>query len=101
MSWVGNRALPEENVRMLSHFPGWEERFESPCGLTGISQVVGKYCITPKQRIAIERLYSKVYKQGNVVKADILIVVATVKLILADSNMSYDDAVALLESCLE
>lgn len=101
MSWVGNRALPEENVRMLGHFPGWEERFESPCGLTGISQVVGKYCITPKQRIAIECLYSKVYKQGNVLKADILIVVATIKLILVDSNMSYDDAVALLESCLE
>jgi lipopolysaccharide/colanic/teichoic acid biosynthesis glycosyltransferase len=101
MSWVGNRALPEENVRLLSFFPGWEERFESPCGLTGISQVVGKYHITPKQRIAIECLYSRVYKQGNVVKADLLIVLATIKLILVDANLSYDDAVALLESCLQ
>lgn len=100
MSWVGNRALPAENVRMLDIFPGWEDRFESPCGLTGISQVIGKYNLTPKDRITIECLYSKVYKQGNVLKADFFIVVATIKLILTDTNMSYKDAVKLLESCL-
>lgn len=100
MSWVGNRALPEENVRMLSVFPGWEQRFESPCGLTGISQVVGKDRLSPKERITIECLYSKVYKQGNVLKADFFIVVATIKLILFDTHVSYNDAVALLERCL-
>ena len=100
MSWVGNRALPAENIRMLGIFPGWEERFESPCGLSGISQVVGKYNLTPKDRITIECLYSKVYKQGNVLKADFYIVVATLKLILVDTNMSYKEAVNLLESCL-
>lgn len=101
MSWVGNRALPESNVKMLASFPGWEERFGSPCGLTGISQVVGKYNLTPKARITIECLYSKVYQQGNVLKADFFIVLATINLILFDKNMSYDDAVKLLESCLE
>jgi lipopolysaccharide/colanic/teichoic acid biosynthesis glycosyltransferase len=42
MSWVGNRALPGKRQR-LHVLPGWAERFDSPAGLTGISQVVGKY----------------------------------------------------------
>src|SRR5688572_21365272 len=57
MSWVGNRALPEENIRLLAQFPGWEERFDSPPGLTGISQVVGKMNLAPLQRITLERMY--------------------------------------------
>jgi lipopolysaccharide/colanic/teichoic acid biosynthesis glycosyltransferase len=101
MSWVGNRALPEENVRRLHVLPGWAERFDSPAGLTGISQVVGKYSLTPMERISIESLYSKVYRQGNVLKADLFIALATARLILSGKNMSYDDAVALLESCLD
>lgn len=100
MSIVGNRALPEENVCMLKEFQGWEERFESPCGLTGISQIVGKFNLTPEQRITLERLYSKVYKCGHILKCDISIVWATVRLILFDENLSYDDALALLNRCL-
>jgi len=100
MSLVGNRALPEENVRMLGVFLGWEERFDSPCGLTGISQVVGKHNLTPMQRITLECLYSRVYKRGNVVKADFFILLATARLILLGAYMSYEDAQALLESCL-
>jgi lipopolysaccharide/colanic/teichoic acid biosynthesis glycosyltransferase len=100
MSWVGNRALPEENVKLLQMFPGWEERFDSPCGLTGISQVVGKYNLTAKERITLECLFSRVYKQGNVLKADFFIALATARLILLGKNVSYDDAIALLESCL-
>jgi lipopolysaccharide/colanic/teichoic acid biosynthesis glycosyltransferase len=100
MSWVGNRALPEENVRLLGQFPGWEERFESPCGLTGISQVVGKMNLTPLQRITLERMYSRVYKTGNVLKCDLFIILATLRLIVFDRCMSYDEAVALLQRCL-
>lgn len=100
MSLVGNRALPEENIRMLSQFPGWEERFESPCGLTGISQVVGKLNLTPHERITVECLYSRVYKQGNVLKCDFLIVLATLRLIVFDRFMTYEEAVALLNRCL-
>lgn len=100
MSWVGNRALPWENIRLLSQFPGWEERFESPCGLTGISQVVGKLNLTPRQRMTVECLYSRVYRHGNVFKCDLLIILATVRLILLDRSMTYDEAIALLHGCL-
>jgi len=100
MSWVGNRALPEENVRLLGRFPGWEERFESPCGLTGISQVVGKMNLTPLQRITLECLYTRVFKTGNVVKCDLLIILATIRLIVFDRCLKYDEAVALLNRCL-
>jgi lipopolysaccharide/colanic/teichoic acid biosynthesis glycosyltransferase len=100
MSWVGNRALPEGNVRLLSQFSGWEERFDSPCGLTGISQVVGKMNLTPIQRITLECLYARVFKTGNVLKCDLFIILATVRLIIVDRCMSYEEAIALLNRCL-
>ena len=100
MSWVGNRALPEANVRLLSQFPGWEERFDSPCGLTGVSQVVGKMNLTPIQRITLECLYSRVYKTGKLLQCDLFIILATVRLIVVDRCMSYEEAVALLKRCL-
>lgn len=100
MSWVGNRALPEENIRLLNQFPGWQERFDSPPGLTGISQVVGKMNLAPLQRITLERMYARVFKTGNVLKCDAFIILATGWLIIFDRCMSYDEAVALLERCL-
>ena len=99
MSLVGNRALPKENLESLNVFPGWEKRFDSPSGLTGISQVIGKMNLTPEDRINIECLYSDVYNNGNVLKCDFFIAVATVKLILLNSCLAYEDAVALLKSC--
>jgi len=100
LSWVGNRPLPQDNIEMLRAFQGWEERFDSPCGLTGISQVIGKHKLVPADRIAIERLYARVYKRGNVLKADLMIVLATLKLVLIGQEMEFDRAVEMLESCL-
>src|SRR5947209_18436446 len=37
MSLIGNRPLPEANVKLLRRFEGWEKRFESPAGITGIA----------------------------------------------------------------
>ena len=101
LSWVGNRALPSENLNLLGQFDGWEERFDSPCGLTGISQVVGKFNLEPIERITLERMYSRVYKNGNVLKCDVKIALATIWLILVNKSLSYDEAMELLVSCLE
>lgn len=100
MSFIGNRPLPARNVQQLKRFDGWEERFASPAGMTGISQVVGKFNLQPSQRLELERLYSKVYREGNVLKCDVEILYFTARLILTGKTLSMDYARRLLERCL-
>ena len=100
MSLIGNRPLPAENLKLLTKFPGWQMRFASPAGMTGISQVVGKYNLKPIERLELEKLYSKVYNEGNVLKCDIEIVFFTVRLIVRGKTISLEYARSLLERCL-
>ena len=105
ISFVGNRPLPMKNVELLKKkFPEkWEERFNSPAGITGISQVVGKFILTSEQRLELEALYSKVYQEGNVLKADAYIFFSTIILLLLRNSVafrSYDSAKKMLLSCL-
>lgn len=100
MSLIGNRPLPASNLQHLKKFPDWQERFSSPAGMTGISQVVGKFNLQPLERLDLEKAYSRVYQQGNVLKCDIQIVFFTVRLILTGKTISVDYARKLLESCL-
>jgi lipopolysaccharide/colanic/teichoic acid biosynthesis glycosyltransferase len=106
MSFVGNRPLPEKNVELLKKkFPDtWQERFKSPAGMTGITQVAGKFNLTSKQRLELESLYSKVYQKGNVLKADAYIFFSTIILLLlkdASAYRSYDSAKNVLTACLK
>lgn len=106
MSFVGNRPLPEKNVQLLKdRFPGtWAERFKSPAGMTGITQVAGKFNLTPEQRLELESLYSKVYKEGNILKADAYIFFSTIILLLlkdASAYRSYNSAKNVLTACLK
>lgn len=100
MSLIGNRPLPSENLRLLQKFPGWQERFSSPAGMTGITQVVGKYNLQPNDRLELEKLYSEVYNEGNVLKCDIEIVFFTIRLIVSGKTISIAYARNLLERCL-
>jgi len=105
MSFVGNRPLPEKNVEILKEsFPKtWKERFDSPAGMTGITQVAGKFNLTAEQRLELESLYSKVYKEGNVLKADAYIFFSTLILLLlkdASAYRSYESAKNVLTACL-
>lgn len=100
MSFIGNRPLPKQNVLLLQKFEGWEERFNSPAGISGISQVVGKYGLLPEERLELERLYSKVYQEGNVVWCDIKVVFYTFRLLLTGKTLPIQNAMALLRSCL-
>ena len=106
ISFIGNRPLPEHNVRLLKqNYPEkWKQRFNSPCGLTGISQVVGKLKLTSEKRLELESLYSKVYQEGNILKADLYIFFSTVILLLLHESVayrSYDSAKNILLSCLK
>jgi len=105
MSFVGNRPLPENNVELLKKkFPDtWQERFKSPAGMTGITQVAGKFNLTSEQRLELETLYSKVYNEGYILKADAYIFFSTIILLLlkdASAYRSYDSAKNVLVACL-
>ena len=105
MSFVGNRPLPEKNVNILKErFPEtWQERFNSPAGMTGITQVAGKFNLTSEQRLELESLYSQVYREGNVLKADAYIFFSTIILLLlrdASAYRSYESAKNVLTACL-
>jgi len=101
MALIGNRPLPGNNIELLKSHVGWEDRFESPAGITGIAQVVGKLNMGPDQRLALEVLYSKVYKQGNIVKCDLYIIWFTIRLILLNKALDYKYAKNFLASCLK
>jgi len=105
MSFVGNRPLPEENVKLLKKkYPDtWHERFNSPAGITGITQVSGKFNLSSSQRLELETLYSKVYQTGNILKADAYIFFSTIILLLlkdASAFRSYESAKSVLTACL-
>ncbi len=94
MSLAGNRPLPRDNIELLKQFKGWEARFDSPAGLTGLSQVVGKLNQTPAERLEMESLYSSIYKSksGNILLCDLFIFYYTVRLLLFGKYLPIDDA---------
>ncbi len=101
MSFVGNRPLPKDNIELLKKFPGWQERFDSPAGITGISQITGKYGLLPQQRLYLERIYASVYRnpEGNIVLCDLYITSYTVFLLLTQRYLEYGKAVEFLIRC--
>jgi lipopolysaccharide/colanic/teichoic acid biosynthesis glycosyltransferase len=100
MSFIGNRPLPQRNLDLLEKTGCWKARFESPAGISGISQVVGKYDLSPEERLNLEKLYSKVYQEGNVFKCDLEIIYFTLRLLLTGKSMSLEYATKLLDDCL-
>jgi lipopolysaccharide/colanic/teichoic acid biosynthesis glycosyltransferase len=102
MSIVGNRPLPKENLDLLARTnSGWVKRFESPAGITGISQIVGKLNLGPAERLRLEAFYSRVYQEGNIIKCDLLILWYTTACVLCrNEGISLLRAEALLEGCL-
>lgn len=96
MSLIGNRPLPAENVRLLEKYDGWERRFDSPAGISGIAQVVGKLKLDPSDRLALECAYSDFYYSGNIVRCDLLILFYTVKFILTSNGLTPEQAFRML-----
>ena len=106
MSFVGNRPLPKKNVDLLKeNFPDqWQKRFIAPTGMTGITQIVGKLNLDAKQRLELESLYSDVYMNGNVLRADVYIIFSTIILVFSRGSVayvSYNSAKKALKSCIK
>lgn len=101
MSFVGNRPLPAANIAHLKTvFPRWAERFDSPAGITGIAQVVGRRNLISDERIELESLYSLVYQHGNILKCDLKIILITAWVVLFAKGIMISQARELLRSCL-
>src|SRR5262249_11278031 len=96
MSLIGNRPLPADNIRLLKKYPGWQRRFDSPAGISGIAQVVGKLRLEPYERLALESAYSDLYRSGNIVRCDMTILFYTAKFILTSEGLTRDQAFRLL-----
>ncbi|NTU74317.1 hypothetical protein HGB07_09365 [Candidatus Roizmanbacteria bacterium] len=100
MSFIGNRPLPFDNLCLLKKIPGWDKRFESPAGLTGITQVIGKLNLTPQKRLELEGMYSEVYAKGNILKCDLLIILYTARLLLFKRDTPVEEAMIMMNRCL-
>lgn len=100
MSLIGNRPLPAENVELLKIHANWQRRFDSPAGISGIAQVVGKLNLAPAERLAFEASYSDVYRNGNVLKCDWLIFLHTIRTVVWAGSLPREGAHRLLNSAL-
>jgi putative colanic acid biosysnthesis UDP-glucose lipid carrier transferase len=100
MSLIGNRPLPRDNIDLLQQFKGWENRFDCPAGLSGLSQIVGKLNQSAAQRLELECAYSSVYKSksGNILLCDLFIVYYTIRLLLFGKPLSIDAAKRLAKA---
>lgn len=100
MSLIGNRPLPAGNVELLKAHARWETRFDSPAGISGIAQIVGKLNLEPAERLAFEASYSDVYRNGNVLKCDWLIFLHTLRTVISAGSLPAEHAHRLLRSAL-
>lgn len=98
MSFIGNRPLPRENLELLSHYESWQKRFDSPAGISGIAQIVGKLSLQPEERLAMEVAYSELYQRGGVVWCDVMIVFHTLQVVVLGTNISRERAYQLLQA---
>lgn len=78
MSLVGNRPIPDYVIEVLGPTPEVAERFASPQGMTGYTQIVGRDAVTDEERIALESHYSRIFEEGSVFLEDLRIIAMTV-----------------------
>ena len=102
MSLVGNRPLPKKNHEAITKLNNWEQRYLCPCGITGISQIVGKDNLTGSERIKLESMYALCYEKGKIllILIDLYILYRTFIFIFFKINLSYTKATKILEKCL-
>ncbi len=96
MSLIGNRPLPVENLLLLQKRNGWKSRFDSPAGITGIAQVVGRRELTPGQRLDLECAYSRRYREGAIAWCDLRIFFCTLYVIAFSKGIPIEEAYRLV-----
>lgn len=99
MSIVGNRPLPQNVVDcLLEEFPDAEDRFATPAGLTGPSQLVGRDFLSDADRLALEGAYCRGALRNYSFRLDFLILLYTVLVVLRlRRGFTPEEVVALVE----
>jgi len=79
MSLVGNRPLPESVMACLREaYEDADARFDTPAGMTGPVQLIGRERLTDGQRLDLEKTYCRVAGKSNTWKLDFLTLLYTV-----------------------
>jgi lipopolysaccharide/colanic/teichoic acid biosynthesis glycosyltransferase len=79
MSLVGNRPLPGNVMASLRESnDDVDARVDTPAGLTGPVQLIGRERLSDAERLDLERTYCRVALQSNTWKLDFLILLFTV-----------------------
>jgi lipopolysaccharide/colanic/teichoic acid biosynthesis glycosyltransferase len=98
MSLIGNRPLPEDEIRALAEvYPGVEDRFRTPAGLTGPVQLIGRDVLTDDDRLAIESAYCRACLEGYSWRLDAALLLLTVLIATRmRRRMSLEDVIGLI-----
>jgi len=79
MSLVGNRPLPENVMAALrEENADVDARLDTPAGMTGPVQLIGRERLSDAQRLDLERTYCRVALEGNTWRLDFLVLLYTV-----------------------
>ncbi|SES89232.1 Sugar transferase involved in LPS biosynthesis (colanic, teichoic acid) [Oceanobacillus limi] len=80
MTLVGPRPeRPIFTAEFEEKYPGFSNRLLVKPGLTGLAQVTGGYCNSPKEKMELD-LY---YIENRAIKMDLLILLKTIKIVLS------------------
>jgi len=83
MSIVGNRPLPENVVKSLNEeYPGSILRFQTPAGMTGPIQLIGRSEVIDRDRLILEITYCEAVMHSYSWKLDFLTLLYTVLIAL-------------------
>lgn len=83
MSIIGNRPLPQNVMDCLAEeFSNVEDRFITPAGLTGPSQLVGRDFLSDGDRLMLEGEYCRGVQRAYSFRLDLLILLYTVLIVL-------------------
>ncbi|MDT0202588.1 sugar transferase [Nocardioides sp. AE5] len=83
MSLIGNRPLPQNVMDCLGEeFADVEDRFLTPAGLTGPSQLVGRDFLSDADRLMLEGAYCRGSLRKYSIRLDLLILLYTILIVL-------------------
>ncbi|WP_435770474.1 sugar transferase [Nocardioides sp. SYSU DS0651] len=100
MSIVGARPLTEDvRLALVERHRTIDERWQTPAGLTGLPQLVGRSVLTDGQRLELEAAYCRAAVEGYRLRTDFMILLYTVLITFGlKKPMSFTEALAVVQT---